>query len=118
MANSKKSLANNRSRPPAPHTLTLKLHTFFTDCLKPQQRLLLALSGGLDSCVLLHLLVEAKATFGYELQALHIHHGLSVNADHWANFCVDRCRELQVPCEVVHVQVAKNSGLGIENAAR
>jgi tRNA(Ile)-lysidine synthase len=118
MADSKKSLANNRSRSTAPHPLTVKLHTFLTDCLKPQQRLLLALSGGLDSCVLLHLLVNAKATFGFELQALHVHHGLSVNADQWANFCVDQCRKLQVPCEVIHVQVAKNSGLGIENAAR
>jgi tRNA(Ile)-lysidine synthase len=118
MANSKKSLANNRSRPTAPHPLTLKLQKILADCLKPQQRLLLALSGGLDSCVLLHLLAETKATFGFELQALHIHHSLSVNADQWANFCVDQCRELQVPCEVVHVQVAKDSGLGIESTAR
>ncbi|PPC95288.1 MAG: tRNA lysidine(34) synthetase TilS [Methylotenera sp.] len=118
MANSKKSLANNRSGPTAPHPLTLKLHTFLADCLKPQQRLLLALSGGLDSCVLLHLLANAKATIGYELQALHVHHGLSNNANAWANFCVEQCRELQVPCEVVQVQVPKDSGLGIESAAR
>jgi tRNA(Ile)-lysidine synthase len=118
MANTKKSLANNHSRPTAPHPLVLKLHTFLTDCLKPQQRLLLALSGGLDSTVLLHLLADAKATLGFELQALHVHHGLSVNADAWAKFCIDQCRALQVPCEVVHVQVAKDSGLGIESAAR
>ena len=118
MANSKKSQVNNRSGQVAISSLALKLHTFLTDRLKPNQRLLLALSGGLDSIVLLHLLADAKLELGFELQALHVHHGLSANADQWADFCFKHCRELQVPCEVVHVQVAKDSGFGVESAAR
>lgn len=84
--------------------------------LKP--KLLLALSGGLDSCVLLQLLVEAKRTLPFELHAMHVHHGLSVNADAWASFCVAQCQLHHVPLQVVHVSIDVNSKLGIEANAR
>ena len=49
---------------------------------------------------------------------MHVHHGLSPNADAWASFCEQECQQLQVPLKVVHVQVEKNSNLGLEAAAR
>ena len=78
----------------------------------------LALSGGLDSCVLLHALLEAKKTLPFDLQVMHIHHGLSQHADEWAQFCTALCQHHNLPLEVVRVQVDKKSGLGIEAAAR
>ena len=78
----------------------------------------LALSGGLDSCVLLHALVQAKKTLPFDLQVMHIHHGLSQHADEWAQFSTRLCQYHNLPLEVVHVQVDKKSGLGIEAAAR
>lgn len=120
MANSKKPPASSTAshavsvRP----QIVLQLHTFLKNHLKPNQRLLLALSGGLDSTVLLHLLVEAKRTIPFELYAMHVHHGLSKNADSWASFCEQQCQQLQVPLQVAHVNVDKDSGLGIEGAAR
>jgi tRNA(Ile)-lysidine synthase len=120
MANSKKPLASSTVshavsvRP----QIVLQLHTFLKNHLKPNQRLLLALSGGLDSTVLLHLLVEAKRTIPFELYAMHVHHGLSKNANSWAGFCEQQCQQLQVPLQVVHVDVDKDSGSGIEGAAR
>ena len=80
--------------------------------------LLLALSGGLDSCVLLHALAQAKKTLNFNLQAMHVHHGLSPNADSWADFCAKTCATYQVPFELVKVKVEKTAGLGIEAAAR
>ena len=80
--------------------------------------LLLALSGGLDSCVLLHALVEAKKTLQFNFRAMHVHHGLSPNADDWAGFCAKTCAAYQVPFELVKVKVQKNTGLGVEAAAR
>ena len=80
--------------------------------------LLLALSGGVDSCVLLHALVQAKKTHHFNLQAMHIHHGLSPNADAWADFCAKTCAAYQVPLEIAKVNVEKNAGLGVEAAAR
>jgi tRNA(Ile)-lysidine synthase len=82
------------------------------------QRLLLALSGGLDSCVLLQLLAGQQKNLNFELHALHVHHGLSPNADDWVAFCEKTCADLQVPLQVVRVHVPLDSGAGIEAAAR
>lgn len=81
-------------------------------------KLCIALSGGLDSCVLLSALLAAQKQLAFALHAIHVHHGLSPNADAWAEFCVARCQALKVPCQVVHVNVDKKAGLGIEAAAR
>ncbi len=98
--------------------LVTRLHSFLIQHLSPQPRLLLALSGGLDSSVLLHLLTEVKHIYPFELHALHVHHGLSANADAWAALCVKTCTSLNVPLHVVHVNVDKSSKQGIEAAAR
>lgn len=81
-------------------------------------KLLLALSGGLDSSVLLHLLAALRPLLGFELHALHVHHGLSANADTWAALCEQQCQLLQVPITISRVSVDQASGLGIEAAAR
>jgi tRNA(Ile)-lysidine synthase len=80
-------------------------------------KLLLAFSGGLDSCALLHLLVQVNKTLPFQLSAQHVHHGLSMNADTWASLCADTCQSLNVPLKITKVQV-NNQGLGMEAAAR
>ncbi|MGQ0655767.1 MAG: tRNA lysidine(34) synthetase TilS [Betaproteobacteria bacterium] len=74
--------------------------------------LVVGLSGGVDSVVLLH---QLKSRPG--VRALHVHHGLSPNADAWAQFCRRLCREWNVPLTVRRVKV-KRSGKGLEAAAR
>jgi|APFre7841882724_1041349.scaffolds.fasta_scaffold11117_2 tRNA(Ile)-lysidine synthase len=81
-------------------------------------KLVIGFSGGLDSCVLLHLLVECNKSLPFQLQAHHVHHGLSPNADSWASFCQNVCAKLNVPFTTSKVKVNKNSGLGLEAAAR
>ncbi|MDX9706552.1 MAG: tRNA lysidine(34) synthetase TilS [Azospira sp.] len=54
----------------------------------------------------------------FELSALHVHHGLSANADAWADFCADLCRRLDVPLRIARVRVADARGEGVEAAAR
>ncbi|MDO9049935.1 MAG: tRNA lysidine(34) synthetase TilS [Methylotenera sp.] len=100
------------------HALVSKLHSFLTQHLSSQPKLLVALSGGLDSCVLLHLLAEVKHLFLFELQAMHVHHGLSPNADAWTELCAKTCESLHVPLQVVYVNVDPSSKQGIEAAAR
>lgn len=118
MANLKKPLPSNRPGLTAQHPLVTQLLTFLQTRSSQHQRFLLALSGGLDSCVLLHLLIQARQHLPFELQALHVHHGLSPHADAWAQFCLKQCADLEVRCTVTHVEVPKDSGLGIEHAAR
>jgi len=76
------------------------------------------LSGGLDSVVLLHLLANYRDAHGLELSALHVHHGLSPNAGQWATDCGQLCETLRVPLTIERVQVDRDSGTGLEAAAR
>jgi tRNA(Ile)-lysidine synthase len=119
MANTKKSPRNSKKAiVNVAHPLLSKLNNFLSSHLMPNQRLLLALSGGLDSCVLLHLLVASKKTNLFELYALHVHHGLSVNADSWADFCIQQCQLYNVPIQITRVKLNNDSKLGIEATAR
>lgn len=118
MASSKKPPSSNSSCSAADSRLVKHLEGMLSPLVRPHQKLLIALSGGLDSRVLLELLVLLKPMLQYELQAMHVHHGLSPNADQWADFCLQTCNALSVPLEVVRVQVPKDIGLGTEAAAR
>jgi len=81
-------------------------------------RILIGFSGGLDSTVLLHALHALAPRFGYALGAMHVHHGLSPNADDWLRRCRGACRALGVPLRVRRVRIARRSGRGLEAAAR
>lgn len=74
-------------------------------------------SGGLDSTVLLHLLA-ANASLHDGLRAIHVHHGMHPEADHWADHCRSACAALGVGLQVVRVDVARDRGDGPEAAAR
>ncbi len=80
--------------------------------------LLLGLSGGVDSVVLLHLLAQLSPRFSWRLSALHVHHGISPNADSWADFCTELCAKYTIPLLVERVDIAPLRAMGIEAAAR
>ena len=75
------------------------------------------LSGGVDSVVLLHRLRALAPRLGFRLSAVHVHHGLSPNADAWAAFCRKLCKAWGVPLSVRKVRVRRR-GAGLEAAAR
>lgn len=83
----------------------------------PGQRLGVGYSGGLDSTVLLHLLADLRGEFGFLLSAVHVHHGLSPQADAWAAHCRRQCADLDVQLRVERVEVHR-AGQGLEAAAR
>lgn len=76
------------------------------------------LSGGLDSVVLLHALANRASAFPLNLSALHVHHGLSPNADQWTEHCAALCDAWQVSLRVVRVSIDPHDPRGIESAAR
>ena len=77
--------------------------------------LLLAYSGGLDSAVLLHVL--SRLPIRERLKALHVHHGLSENADLWAEACARECSALGIEFFLERVRLSAE-GKGLESAAR
>ncbi|MHB1115690.1 tRNA lysidine(34) synthetase TilS [Sideroxydans sp.] len=82
-------------------------------------KLLLGLSGGMDSVVLLHALHRLAPKLGYTLSAMHVHHGISPNADAWARFCTELCERYAIQLEIKHVDIAPLKDThGIEASAR
>ena len=76
------------------------------------------LSGGLDSTVLLHTCAGSPQARECGLRAIHVHHSLHADADAWAAHCQRACGELGVPLRIVRVAVERDSGDGLEAAAR
>ncbi len=83
----------------------------------PGPRLCVGYSGGVDSTVLLALLADLRREFALHLSAVHVHHGLSSQADAWVTHCREQCASLDVPLRVERV-VVDRAGLGLEAAAR
>ena len=80
--------------------------------------LLVGFSGGLDSSVLLHVLSRNPRVAQQGLRAVHVHHGLHADAEHWAEHCADVCKTLDVALLTVRVEVQRDAGEGLEAAAR
>ena len=79
--------------------------------------LAVALSGGLDSSVLLRLAHGYARELGARLFAFHVHHGLSGNADAWLDHCRAQCEALGVTFDSRAITLAKDKS-GVEAAAR
>src|SRR4051812_12909983 len=112
MASSRKSKPDRA----APRDLAAHVAHHLESLVEPEDRLLLGLSGGVDSVVLLDVLARLAPKLRYELRALHVNHQLSPDAAAWARFCRRICAERDVPCTVKKVDVER--GNSIERAAR
>jgi tRNA(Ile)-lysidine synthase len=78
----------------------------------------IALSGGLDSTVLLHLLVNLRTFYPLRLRVIHVHHGLSPHADVWLQHCEAICREYAVELTNYFITVKVKTGESLEAIAR
>lgn len=86
--------------------------------LAPARRYRVALSGGLDSSVLLYALAAERAVLPGELTAVHVHHGLHKDADAWQAACERTCRALSISLESRRVTVSPGKGESLEAIAR
>jgi tRNA(Ile)-lysidine synthase len=84
--------------------------------VKRSGRLVVGLSGGADSVVLLDCLQRVARERRLRLSALHVNHQLSPNAARWSAFCRRLCRARGIPFDSVKVDVPR--GASVEAAAR
>lgn len=92
-----------------------QLRTYLPAVSSPSAIWWIGFSGGLDSTVLLHALVQLQLPV--QLRALHINHQISSNADAWQTQCANFCAQYSIPFHTEKVRV-ENTGKGIEDAAR
>jgi len=86
--------------------------------VSPYRQLLVGFSGGLDSTVLLHRLrLWREQEPDVQIRAIHVHHGLSSNADRWVAHCESLCEAWHIPLIVERVTL-HDEGLGTEAQAR
>jgi tRNA(Ile)-lysidine synthase len=111
MASSRKATRGKSAR-----GLSARVAAQLAPLVEPGNTLLLGLSGGIDSIVLLDVLAGLQARFGYALRAMHVDHQLSPHSAAWSRFCRKVCRERGVPCAVRRVRVER--GNSTESAAR
>lgn len=115
--------------PPSPAMLSSELPDCPAALIQPLRETLLALpsrpariaaavSGGADSAMLAVAAAHVARGQGIELQLFHIHHGLQAQADGWAEHVQALGAMLGVAVMQARVQVAGDSGKGIEAAAR
>ncbi len=100
-------------------TFLQKLQTELED-LNPTMRVLLALSGGMDSVVMLHSVRQINLRHGLEwqLQAVHVNHGISQSANDWERFCLQLCTSNGIPLHIERLQLADIDGSSLEARAR
>jgi tRNA(Ile)-lysidine synthase len=96
-------------------------------CVLPHAKsVTIALSGGVDSVVMLHacLTLRAQTHTCFSVNAIHIHHGLSPNADNWLLFCQQLCEQFQlsfqceIPFQYCKVNVQPEPRKSLEAVAR
>ena len=83
----------------------------------PPGPIAVALSGGLDSSVLLHLLGSLPEARARGLRAIHVDHGLHADSGQWSARCAQTCADCDVPLTVLRTEVER-AGHGLEAAAR
>lgn len=86
--------------------------------LTAAKTLWVAYSGGLDSHVLLDLVVNAFDIHEYKIGVIHVHHGLSPYADTWVKHCERICSDYKVPLRVLYVDAKVKEGESPEEMAR
>ena len=82
------------------------------------RRYLVALSGGLDSTVLLHALHALRDQLGAPLAAIHVDHGLAPQSASWAERCRSFCESRNIPLSFSNLHLAPPPGASIERFAR
>lgn len=81
----------------------------------PDEPVVVAFSGGMDSTVLLHALQRRGAR---ALSAIHVDHGLQAAAGGWAAHCRALVARWSIPLQVVRAEIDPASPGGLEAAAR
>ena len=77
------------------------------------KNIVIALSGGIDSVVLLHFL---NSHYPGNIRAIHINHNLSKHSKDWSLFCKELCQQQRIEFKSIDINI--NTSSNIEENAR
>ncbi|WP_285164811.1 tRNA lysidine(34) synthetase TilS [Shewanella goraebulensis] len=84
-----------------------------------QPKLVLAYSGGVDSeCLAYGLSLFAQQHPDVPCLLVHVHHGLSDNAETWVEHCLTQAKKYQLPIQIERVNLTKAPRKSLEAIAR
>ncbi|MXS84860.1 tRNA lysidine(34) synthetase TilS [Nitrosomonas sp. HPC101] len=86
--------------------------------VQPGDHLVVALSGGMDSVVLLHLLATLSKSMQLDVSAVHVEHGISAHSSQWSTFCQTLCDSLAIPLSTHRLKICKQPQKSLEALAR
>lgn len=84
-------------------------------------KILIGVSGGADSVYLLLVLCTLKKQMNLTLRAVHVNHGIRLEALADQTFVEELCEKYKVPCKVFTedvIQISKNKKISLEEAGR
>lgn len=81
--------------------------------LNENRSIVVALSGGIDSVVLLHYLHN---NFENNIRAAHCNHHLSVHCNEWDKFCSELCKSMDI--EYISIDIFLDNASNLEEIAR
>lgn len=90
--------------------------------INSKDNIVVGVSGGADSMVLLSLLLQARQSTAFNMQVLHVEHGIRGEESlRDANFVKDFCKANNIDCKIVNADIpslAKKTKQTIEQCAR
>ena len=93
-----------------------------TGLIASGESIVVGVSGGADSVLLLHALASLRESMKIDILAVHVHHGIrGAEADRDAEFVREQCDGLEVPCRVIRADVpsiALQEKMTVEEAGR
>ncbi len=82
------------------------------------KKIWIACSGGMDSCVLLHLIFSNKEKIGQSLEIVYVDHGLQDESAEWGDFCRMQCSSYDLPFTQLNINETLPKGESVEAWAR
>jgi tRNA(Ile)-lysidine synthase len=98
--------------------LVRDMHDVLRHYVTSDSHIVIGLSGGVDSVVLLDVMAKLSTDMRFKLSAVHVNHGISKNAAEWGHFCCRLCYSYGIPIFVSYVKVTRAAGMSLEAIAR
>jgi len=92
--------------------LSFLKETFNKTLLKTNKiNFILAISGGIDSMLMLRIAMLIRNETSFSFRAIHINHNISPNAEEMKNHCIDICHQNNLDLTLKNIRLSKHKNI-------